>query len=118
MDAEALKELVVKYFKYMGYEVEDNVQLEGHSGMIYNFDMLMSKGDDKRLVFVRDWKRTVGVNMILKLDKAAEDVGITDPVFVATQFSDHAKAYANRKKITIIPEQKLLLFFKKASEPT
>lgn len=117
MVANSLKELVIRYFKHMGYEVERDVQLEGRSGMIYMFDLLLTKSKDKRVGFVRDWKRTIGVNMILKLDKASEDVGLSNPVFVGIKFSDHAKAYANRKGITIIPEQKLLLF-KKILEPT
>lgn len=81
--------------------------MEGVSGSIHRFDLLLEKADGRRVVWVREWNRTVGVNMIINVDKAATDVGIRSPIVVATEFSDHAKAYANRRGVTLISRREL-----------
>ncbi|MGD8545720.1 MAG: hypothetical protein PVH12_06040, partial [Candidatus Bathyarchaeota archaeon] len=55
----------------------------------------------------KNWKRTIGVNMIISLDKASEDVGLKNPIIVGGKFSDHAKSYANRRKITLLTERRM-----------
>jgi len=57
-------------------------------------------------VWIREWKRTVGVNMVINMDKAAEDVGIPGPVMTSSKFSGHAKAYANRRGVTLFTLRK------------
>jgi len=81
--------------------------MEGVSGSVHGFDLLLEKAADKRLVWIKDWNRTVGVNMVIKVDKAVADVGLRNPVIVATKFSDHAKAYANRRGVTLISKREL-----------
>jgi len=58
-------------------------------------------------VWIRDWNRTIGVNLVINIDKASEDVKLSDPIIVGEKFSDHAKSYANRRKITLLQKQKL-----------
>jgi hypothetical protein len=70
-------------------------------------DTSPGEGGARRLVWIRDWNRTVGVNMIINLDKAAADVGIRNPIVVATKFSEHAKSYANRRGVTLISRREL-----------
>jgi hypothetical protein len=54
-----------------------------------------------------DWKRTVGVNMVINMDRAAADIGVPGAVIVAENFSDHAKAYAKRRGLTLITRHEL-----------
>jgi hypothetical protein len=49
------------------------------------------------------------VNLVINIDKASEDVGLSSPIIIGDKFSDHAKSYANRRKITLLPKQKMLL---------
>ena len=100
--------LTIKYFKRGGYNVEYNVALEGFSGLLQTFDLIIKKGREEHPVIVKDWKRTVGVNMVIKADKASEDTQLSRPIVVAKKFSDHAKAYSNRKRIILITERELL----------
>jgi hypothetical protein len=58
-------------------------------------------------VWIRDWNRTIGVNLVINIDKASEDVGLSSPIIVGEKFSDHAKSYANRRKITLLSKQKM-----------
>jgi len=90
------------YFRQRGYKIEKNVVLEGFSGLPHTFDLVVRKGKEQHLVMIRDWKRTVGVNIIINVDKAAEDVSVPNPIVISEKFSGHAKAYANRRGVTLI----------------
>jgi hypothetical protein len=61
-------------------------------------------------VRVRDWNRTIGVNVIIGLDTSSEDVGLGSPIMIGDKFSDHAKSYSNRRKITLLTRQKISSF--------
>lgn len=109
---DSLAELTKKYFMKRGYKVEENVSLEGFSGLIRNFDLLIERGDERRIVWIKDWNRTVGVNIIISLDKASADVGLTRPIIVSDKFSGHAKAYANRRGITLLTKREILRYLR------
>jgi galactitol-specific phosphotransferase system IIB component len=105
-----LIESVVRYFKKEGYKVElEATTLEGFSGISRKFDLIVQKGRVTQAVWVRDWDRTIGVNVVISLDKASEDVGLSNPVLIGEKFSDHAKAYANRRKITLLTKRQTVL---------
>jgi hypothetical protein len=101
-------ELAVQYFKKEGYKVNSaNAVLEGHSGITRHFDLIVQKGRQEQGVWVRDWNRTIGVNLIIGLDTSSEDVGLGSPIMIGEKFSDHAKSYGNRRKITLLTKQKI-----------
>ena len=104
----SLATLAVKYFRQNGYKTEKDAILEGTSGLSRKFDLIIRRGKEKRSVWIKDWNRTVGVNMIINIDNAAEDVGLAKPIIIAEKFSGHAKAYANRRAITLISKQQIL----------
>ncbi len=100
--------LVARLYKQRGYNLKQNVILEGASGLTQNFHMLAIKPDESHVIQVIDWNRTVGVNMVINMDRAAADVGIKNVVIVAENFSDHAKAYAKRRGLTLINTRDLV----------
>jgi hypothetical protein len=104
----SLANLAVKYFRQNGYKIEKDAVLEGVSGLSRKFDLVLRKGREKRSVWIKDWKRTVGVNMVINIDQAAEDVGFPKPIIISEKFSGHAKAYANRRGITLLSKQQIL----------
>lgn len=107
--APSLLELAVRYFEKNGYRVErENTTLEGFSGILRKFDLIVQKGRVTRTVWVREWNKTVGINVIINLDKASEDAGLANPIIVGEKFSDHVKAYANRRKILLLTRQHIL----------
>jgi galactitol-specific phosphotransferase system IIB component len=102
--------LAIRYFRKEGYKVEqEETTLEGFSGLSRTFDFIVQKGHVAQGVWVRDWNRTIGVNLIINIDKASEDVGLSIPIIIGEKFSDHAKAYANRRKITLLSKQKIAM---------
>jgi hypothetical protein len=103
----------VSYFKKEGYKVKGElVRLEGTSGVLRQFDLVVQKGRDEQAVWIRDWNRTIGVNVIIGLDTAAADVQMPNPIMIGDKFSDHAKSYSNRRKITLLTKQKLTTSFR------
>jgi hypothetical protein len=103
-----LGNLAAKYFRQNGYQTEKDTILEGTSGVSRKFDLIIKRGKEKRTVWIKDWNRTVGVNMVINIDNAAEDVGFSKPIIIAEKFSNHAKAYANRRSITLLSKQQIL----------
>ncbi|UCF45502.1 MAG: hypothetical protein JSW44_02420 [Candidatus Bathyarchaeota archaeon] len=104
-----LVDLAVQYFKKEGYRVNhEHAVIEGYSGISRKFDLIVQKGRLEQGVWIRDWNRTIGVNVIIGLDKASEDVGLSNPLIIGEKFSDHAKSYSNRRKIMLLTRQKMI----------
>lgn len=104
----ALMQQVVQYFKKEGYKVEQNeTVLDGFSGITRRFDLMVKKGQVEHGVWIREWNRTIGVNVVINVDRASEDVGLSTPILVGDKFSDHAKSYANRRKITLLTRRQM-----------
>jgi hypothetical protein len=100
--------LAMRYFKKEGYRVkEEELTLEGFSGIPRRFDIIVQKGRSEQGVWVRDWNRTIGVNVIIGLDTASADVGLSNPIIIGEKFSDHAKSYSNRRKIMLLTKHKI-----------
>ena len=105
-----LAQAVIHYFKKEGYKVEQGATtLEGFSGISRKFDLIVQKGRVEQGVWIRDWNRTIGVNIVINIDKASEDVGLSSPIVIGEKFSDHAKSYANRRKITLLTKRQITL---------
>jgi hypothetical protein len=103
-----LVDLALKYFKKEGYKItQKSSVLEGYSGISRKFDLIVQKGHVEQGVWIRDWNRTIGVNVIIGLDTASDDVGLSRPIMIGEKFSDHAKSYSNRRKITLLTRHKL-----------
>jgi hypothetical protein len=103
-----LMDLAAQYFKKEGYKViNGDSPMEGFSGISRKFDLIVQKGRVEQGVWVRDWNRTIGVNVIIGLDTASADVGLSNPIMIGEKFSDHAKSYSNRRKITLLTKQKI-----------
>ena len=99
---------VIQYFKKEGYKVEQEATtLEGSSGSPRKFDLIVRKGQISQGVWIKDWNRTIGINVIIKLDRASEDVDLESPIIVGDKFSDHVKSYAHRKKITLLTKRQM-----------
>lgn len=104
-----LLDLAIKYLKKEGYKIEqEKALLEGRTGSIRKFDLVVQKGRSVHGVWVRDWNRTIGINIVITLDRASEDVDFSSPILIGEKFSDHAKAYANRRRIILITKRQML----------
>jgi hypothetical protein len=110
-----LTEMAIVYFERKGFKINcENAIVEGYnSGEPRHFDLIVEQKERSRGeqgVWIRDWNRTIGVNVIITLDTATEDAGLTMPIMIGDKFSSHAKAYAKRKKIEILTKQDIERF--------
>ena len=106
----SLMDLASRYFKKEGYKVnQESTTLEGFSGISRQFDLIVQKGRVEQGVWIRDWNRTIGVNIIIGLDTSSDDVGLSSPIMIGEKFSDHAKSYANRRKIMLLTKHKIAM---------
>jgi len=105
-----LEDIATQFFKKEGYKIKQrNVILEGYSGISRKFDLIVQKGRQEQGVWIRAWNRTIGVNVIIGLDTASDDVGLSNPIIVGEKFSDHAKSYSNRRKLILLTRQKIAM---------
>jgi len=102
-----LVNLVVRYFARRGYTVEENSP-QGDGPLNKRFDLIVIRGSEAHPVWIKDWNRTVGVNIVINIDKVAQSLGLSSPILVARKFSEHAKAYANRRGIRLITKSDIL----------
>ena len=100
--------LAIKYFRQNGYKMEKDAVLEGFSGLSRRFDFVIRKGKEKHVILIKEWNRTVGVNMVINMDKASADVGFSNPIMISEKFSGHAKAYANRRGVTLLTRRAIM----------
>lgn len=104
----SLTDLAIKYYKHKGYRIEKDIVLEGFSGLSHRFDFVIRKGKEKHAILIKEWNRTVGINMVINLDRASEDVGFSNPIMISGKFSGHAKAYANRRGLTLLTKRSIM----------
>jgi len=97
-----LKELAIRHFKRLGYTVELDVEIDDPAGRSHKVDMLVKRGDEVRPVWLKNWRRTVGVNVVISVDTEAEELGLGRPFLIGTRFSERARSYASRKGITLL----------------
>jgi len=102
-----LTELAIEYFTRRGYVVE---KLKSEETFPRNpkIDFTVTKQNRVHPVMIKDWNRTVGVNVVITLDKVSQDKAFANPILVAEKFSEHARAYANRRGIMLITKAEII----------
>lgn len=108
MEPPGLEELAFRYYRRLKYIVRRHVELEGQSGRLYKFDLLLSDGRHSRAAWVKDWNRSVGINVAIALDIAANDIKLPEPIIIAREFSDDVKSYSKRRGIALLTRREML----------
>jgi len=107
MSRSSLNDLTVEYFTRRGYQVK-KAETDEESVGSPDFDLIVSKKGEVHPVRIKDWNRTLGVNIVISLDKASQAASFSSPILVSEKFSDHAKAYANRRGIILITRLEMM----------
>jgi len=107
MSRRPLTSLAIQYFRRRGYIVDKDFGKEDNFSP-KKFDFVVHRGSDVYPVWIKDWNRTVGVNVVINVDKVAQELGFSNPILIANKFSEHAKAYANRKGIKLITKTEII----------
>ncbi|MBS7604856.1 MAG: restriction endonuclease [Candidatus Bathyarchaeia archaeon] len=110
MSREPLLKLATQYFMKRGYVINKNQMKDSNEEQFSDkkVDLIVKRGNEIYPVWIKEWNRTVGVNVIINVDKLAQNMGFTTPIIIAEKFSEHAKAYANRKGIRLLTRLDLI----------
>lgn len=108
MSRRSLKSLAIQYFTRRGYIVDKNPAQNDDSPSTKKFDLLVRRGSEAYPVWIKEWNRTVGVNIVINTDKIAQSLGFSNPILIAEKFSEHAKAYASRRGIRLLSRSDIL----------
>ena len=102
-----LAELAIEYFTRRGYEIQ-KPESEETFQRNPKIDFTVRKQNKSHPVVIKDWNRTVGVNVVINLDKASQNKAFANPILIAEKFSEHARAYANRRGIMLITRSEII----------
>ncbi|MBS7648092.1 MAG: restriction endonuclease [Candidatus Bathyarchaeia archaeon] len=108
MSRQSLTKLAIQYFTRRGYVIDKALTQDDDNPLAKKFDLIVRKGSETYPVCVKNWNRTVGVNIIINIDKIAQNAGLSNPILIAEKFSEHAKAYANRRGIKLLTRSDIL----------
>ncbi|MBS7639106.1 restriction endonuclease [Candidatus Bathyarchaeota archaeon] len=107
MNRQPLMKLAIQYFTRRGYTIDKNPN-RSDMPSTKRCDLIVRRGSEVYPVWIKDWNRTIGVNVVINIDKVAQSAGFTSPILIAEKFSEHAKAYASRRGIRLLARTDIL----------
>lgn len=108
-----LPRLAEKLWHMQGFSIEENYEKRGINGDSYKFDYVLrkhskSKSTEEIGVLVRDWKRSVGVDVLIKIDQIAETTGMKQIMVLGNMFSANARTFAKSRGIILLVRSDLI----------
>ena len=87
--------------------------MRGINGDTYKFAYVLrkpsgSKATEEIGVLIRDWKRSVGVDVLIKTDQIAEATGIKKIMVLGNMFSANARTFAKSRGILLLSRSDLV----------
>jgi len=101
-----LEQLARRYFKRFGYEIIDIDTIKTKTD-IFKINFIVRRHGEDKLVIIKDWRRTVGVNKVIDADLISIASGYK-VVLVARKFSSRARKYAERRGVELLDEYDLI----------
>jgi len=100
-DGNDLYQLAYSFFKEMGFEIKEQITLIGTSGKRYQFDMAIKTNLDdleinEVLVKIINWKRAVGVDRLIRLERILYDLQNRKGLVISNSFSEPAIKFAKK----------------------
>ena len=114
----SLHKQVQCFLKFRGYEIHEQVTLSGKFNQEYNLDYIFwdknsSNQNSCTGVFIKDWKRSCGFDIILQAERILKEVaGLSQIMVIAHRFSGAAQALADRIGIITLTSGELVSIFK------
>lgn len=111
LDHVGLHELARGFFTWKAYKALESIRMDGnfHSSL---FDFLLSmNGSNSAGVWVKDWARTCGVDVILRFEQILKDANFYQGILVSNEFSKEARSLAEKAGITLLSRGELVSIF-------
>ncbi|MFX1282190.1 MAG: restriction endonuclease [Promethearchaeota archaeon] len=106
-DSLGLEELTLEYCRQRGLIVSHGVQNYRNE----NVDLIIQNGDENEGigVMIKDWKRAVGVDIIIRAEKIMKNNRLLSKMLIVTNlFSDPARSLAERIRIFLLTRNDLI----------
>jgi len=106
------KSQLIEYLKQLGYQVEENAEVQGRSGAKHDLDILATRDDGivthHIAIGVEVAEGPVELDKVFDFDDKAYDIGILDKVFIAVPgLSREARQFAQRQKVRVFEVKEL-----------
>jgi len=106
------KSQLIEYLEQLGYQVEENAEVQGKSGAKHNLDILATRDDGivthHIAIGVEVGEKPVELDKVFDFDDKAYDIGILDKVFIVIPgLSQEARQFAQRQKIRVFEVKEL-----------
>jgi general secretion pathway protein E len=106
------KSQLIEYLKRLGYQVEENAEVQGKSGAKHNLDILATKDDGIVIhhiaMGIEAAEKPIELDKVFDFDDKAYDIGILDKVFIAIPgLSREGRQFAQRQKIRVFEVKEL-----------
>lgn len=106
------KSQLIEYLKRIGYQVEENAQVQGKSGAKHTLDVLATRDDGlvthHIAIGVEVAEKAIELDKVFDFDDKAYDIGILDKVFIAIPgLTREAAQFAQRQKIRVFEVKEL-----------
>lgn len=102
-----LKELTLEYCRQRDLVVDQNK----HHQADQRVDLIIQNGDEKEGigVIIKDWKRAVGVDIIIRAEKIMKNSRFISKILIVTNFfSDPARSLAEKIRIFMLTRNDLI----------
>jgi len=103
---------LIQYLEKIGYQVEENAEVQGRSGGKHNINILATKDEGiithRIAIGVEVAEKAVKLDKVFDFDDMAYDTGIMDKVFIAVPGLTHeARQFVQRQRIRVFEVNEL-----------
>jgi len=79
------EDVIAKYFEIKGFRVKKNVRMHGVSGAVHEIDVLLEKHNMVSIVEVKNYRRPIPKEWVMKAYNVAKDIGASDVYIVSSK---------------------------------
>jgi hypothetical protein len=103
----------VVFFHKMNFVINEDITLVGNSGKKHHFAMKIKIAKDveinEMLVKVMDWKRSVGVDQIIRFERVLEDLNNQKGMIISNGFSKTAINLGKKRGLILYSRDQLVI---------
>ncbi|MFX1294679.1 MAG: restriction endonuclease [Promethearchaeota archaeon] len=109
-NTESLMELAYRYFIRKGFNVDFDIKVKNEDGKKQKVDMVLTDGAGEKIgVLIVNWSRSIGVNVIRKLNRIVQGANLKDGILIGKFFSEHSRRFAKDYNVQLLSRRRIYL---------
>jgi hypothetical protein len=109
----SLTDLAKAYFKQLDLVIIEDVTIKGSSGKSYEFEMILKTKYETEineiLVKIYNWKRNLGVDKLIRFERALMDLNHRKGMVISNGFSQSALTFGKKQGVILYSRKNLIL---------